>query len=150
MALDLSNFYIGDTIYLTLIMFLSFYGSSLEYYFSNSKTDYNTLDKTAYSYSFNSGSVSKTYYNVPYKEYYYKIKIPTTEAKAKYLLMGYDLSKYSSVSMNIMNTKFERYTLLIIALSCFGFILLVIFILCLENIDLKFVGMRIQIKIILV
>ena len=58
MALDLSNFYIGDTIYLTLIMFLSFYGSSLEYYFSNSKTDYNTLDKTAYSYSFNSGSVS--------------------------------------------------------------------------------------------
>ena len=39
--------------------------------------------------------------------------------------------------MNVINTKFGRYTLLIIAFSCFGFILLVIFILCLYKHRLK-------------
>ena len=57
-ALDLSNFNIGDTIYLTYIIFDGHYGDCFDYCFSNSETDYNTLDKTAYSYSFNSGSVS--------------------------------------------------------------------------------------------
>ena len=147
MALDLSNFYIGDTIYLTYIIFDGHYGDCFDYCFSNSETDYNTLDKTAYSYSFNSGSVSKTIHwittyqvDIPYKEYYFIIKIPTNEAKAKYLLIRYDLSdlsKYSKIKMNVINTKFARYTLLIIAFSCFGFILLIIFILCLCKHRLK-------------
>ena len=78
--------------------------------------------------------------DIPYKEYYFRIKIPTNEAKAKYLLMRYDLSdlsKYSKIKMNVINTKFARYTLLIIAFSCFGFILLIIFILCLCKHRLK-------------
>ena len=76
--------------------------------------------------------------NVYYKEYYYKIYLHTYENKAHYLLMGYDLSKsYSKIKMNVINTKFERFTLLKIAFSCFGFILLVIFILCLCKHRLK-------------
>lgn len=148
-SLDLSNFDRGDTVYLTFITFEQYLYESLKYCFSNSKTHYNTLDKEVNYYSYNIGSVSKTVYilrkisynvNIPYKEYYYKIKIPTNETKANYLLMGYDLSKYSKnskIKMNVINTKFGRFTLLIIAFSCFGFILLVIFILCLCKHRLK-------------
>ena len=60
-ALDLSNFNIGDTIYLTLTYFNTFY-LTFKYCFSNSKTYYNTLDKTAYYYSYNYGSMSTTVY----------------------------------------------------------------------------------------
>ena len=147
-SLDLSNFARGDTVYLTFIVFDDYfnYNNTLKYCFSNSKTKYNTLDKTAFYYSYSYGSVTITVYyrrkisfdsNVPYKEYYYKIKIPTNEDKANYLLMGYDLSKYWAIKMNVINTKFARYTLLIIAFSCFGFILLIIFILCLCKHRLK-------------
>jgi len=146
-SLDLSNFDRGDTVYLTFIVFDDYYNydDTLKYCFSNSKTYYNTLDRTAYYYSYNYGSVSKTVnrpwpktVEVYYKEYYYKIYLPTYEDKAHYLLMGYDLSKsYSKIKMNVINTKFERFTLLKIAFSCFGFILLVIFILCLCKHRLK-------------
>ena len=147
-SLDLSNFARGDTVYLTFIIFDDYYNynNTLKYCFSNSKTEYNTLDKTAYYYSYSYGSVTITVYywrkfssdlNVPYEEYYYKIKIPTNEDKANYLLIGYDLSKSSKIKMNVINTKFARYTLLIIAFSCFGFILLIIFILCLCKRRLK-------------
>ena len=147
-SLDLSNFDRGDTVYLTFIVFDDYYNydDTLKYCFSNSKTEYNTLDKTANYYSYNYGSVTITVYyrrkisfdsNVPYKEYYYKIKIPTTEAKANYLLIRYDFSGNSLVRLNVINTKFERFTLLKIAFSCFGFILLVIFILCLCKHRLK-------------
>ena len=131
-ALDLSNFNIGDTIYLTLTYFNTFY-LTFKYCFSNSKTYYNTLERTKDYYSYKHGSVSK----IAYEEYYYKIKIPTTEAKANYLLIRYDFSGNSLVRLNVINTKFERFTLLKIAFSCFGFILLVIFILCLCKRRLK-------------
>ena len=131
-ALDLSNFNIGDTIYLTLTYFNTFY-LTFKYCFSNSKTYYNTLERTKDYYSYKHGSVSK----IDYEEYYYKIKIPTTEAKANYLLIRYDFSGNSWVRLNVINTKFERFTLLKIAFSCFGFILLVIFILCLCKHRLK-------------
>ena len=131
-ALDLSNFNIGDTIYLTLTYFNTFY-LTFKYCFSNSKTYNNTSERTKDYYSYKHGSVSK----IAYEEYYYKIKIPATEAKANYLLIRYDFSGNSWVRLNVINTKFERFTLLKIAFSCFGFILLVIFILCLCKHRLK-------------
>jgi len=135
-ALDLSNFNIGDTIYLTLTYFNTFY-LTFKYCFSNSKACNNTSERTKDYYSYKHGSVSKIAYKVYYEEFYYKIKIPTTEAKANYLLIRYDFSGNSWVRLNVINTKFERFTLLKIAFSCFGFILLVIFILCLCKHRLK-------------
>ena len=91
-ALSLTKFNRGDTIYLTFIYFEGYVVNSINYCFSNSFSQCISPTKIAYYYSYGSGSV-RYYKNYYYDEYYYKIKIPTNEAKANYLLIGYQVSR---------------------------------------------------------
>jgi len=138
-ALDLSKFNLGDTIYLTFVNFRISFHQTLKYCFSNHISRDIPLNREVNAYSFDYGSMyvpensygsqSKIY--IHYFDHYFKIEIPKYETKAYFLLMGYDFSGDSWEGMNVINTKFARYTPLIISCSFFGFILLLILILCL-------------------
>ncbi len=145
-VLDLSEFVIGDTIYLHFVYFNGRpYTSELNYDFSDidSNRDYLNMYRNPYSESYGS---MVTIYNygifrreetIYYYDYYYRITIPTYIPKTNFLVMRYDTTRNKNLVLNVLNTKYARYTLLIIAFSCFGFILLVIFILCLCKRRLK-------------
>ena len=126
-ALDLSLFSKGDTIYLTFVYFNENSRQPLNYDFSNDNKKDIHLNRTIYSYSTSEGYLDDIFGH--YYDYYYKIKIPTNEPKAHYLLMRYDISHDTRRVMNVYNTKFARYTSLIISFSFFGIIILTILIL---------------------
>ena len=125
-VMDLSKFNSGDIVYLTFVRFDGFYGNTLYYDFSNDNSTDIRLNRNVYSYSTSYGYLTGTY--TKYYDFYYKIKIPTNEPKLNYLLIGYDLSRTSRL-MNVRNTKFARFTSLIISCSFFGIIILAILIL---------------------
>ena len=132
-VMDLSRFHSGDIIYLTFVMIQGNWGNFLNYDFSNVNSTDIRLNRTIYSYSMGDGYLTGTY--TTYNDYYYKIKIPTNEPKANYLLIAYNTFHLSA--MNVFNTTFARYTPLIISFSFFGIIILAILILFLFKHKIK-------------
>ena len=133
-VMDLSRFHSGDIIYLTFVMIQGNWGNFLNYDFSNVNSTDIRLNRNVYSYSTSYGYLTGTY--TKYYDFYYKIKIPTNKPKLNYLLIGYDLSRTSRL-MNVRNTKFARFTSLIISCSFFGIIILAILILFLFKHKIK-------------
>ena len=132
-VMDLSRFNSGDIIYLTFVMIQGNWGNFLNYDFSNVNSTDIRLNRTIHSYSMGDGYLTGTY--TTYNDYYYKIKIPTNEPKANYLLIAYNTFHLSA--MNVFNTTFARYTPLIISFSFFGIIILAILILFLFKHKIK-------------
>ena len=137
-ALSLSEFDIGDTIYITFTSYNDKHIRTLNYSFDNEVSDTeskNNLNETTNPYSENNGvetEKSSWYkFSVSYYEYYYKFIIPNNKIKTNYLLMRFDLSKTKISKFKYENTRFARHIVtIIITVSCsIGVILIVLLIL---------------------
>ena len=137
-ALNLSKFDIGETIYITYTSYNDKLIRTLKYSFANnylSNTKYDNLNETTVPYSEDNGE--ETYnirwrkFTVSYYEYYYKIIIPNNRIKTNYLLMRFDLTETKISKLKCENTRFARHiATIIITVCCFiGVILIVLLIL---------------------
>ena len=119
-ALNLSKFDLGDTIYITYsFTYLNFESrdiSPLKYTFSNNYSEtpeLNILNETVSPYSTSASTSLSARKLKYYGENYYKIVIPKNITKTNYILLGYNLYK-STTQFNFDNTRYSRYTVTII------------------------------------
>ena len=109
-ALNITKFDLGDTIFITYTSYKRPYKNFIKYAFSNSDTVYPNLEylnKTAEAYDTSSGTThnkdSRFWENtIKYYVYYYKIKIPNNN-KTTFLLFDYDLNKNGIIRLEVEN-----------------------------------------------
>ena len=120
-ALNLSKFDIGDTIYITYSFTYKSTSDKkditlLKYAFSNNYPEtqnLNFLNESISPYSTSESQALPARILTFYVDNYYKIIIPKNITKPNYILFGYNLYKTTTV-FNYENTRFSRYTVTII------------------------------------
>ena len=137
-ALDLSEFKEGDSIYITYDTVDGEYSELIYYNFTTTYPDGkdpNLLKGRQYCYSDGYTTIKhnvsdgrggyRIYYTYNY-HYFFEFKKPINET-ANYLLLGYDLTGYRLSSLTVDNTRFRRYIMtVIIVCSIVGGILLIV------------------------